>query len=259
MPVYERNKTTRIFSTEVVLVDIIDFSCMSVDDQVTATVMINGELEKYLSISTGQSAFAIKEVVAGFVPTGDGFYVVLQPRLVGYGLLLALSLRTMLLMGSQQCKNLLQGIRIGVHFGEIAPFEDITEKQNFVGPVMNNCARLLNAKSSQAPNGFLSDDCFIIASTESVERFKINYKYDDDDSYFKKMGVKISNYIKVDDKHGTKHTGAFIEGSRVSAYNPPRPSDFKERVIKRLNRVMPGTGDIKPEELALDWPASLFP
>ena len=191
MPVYERNKTVKSFSTEVILVDIEKFSLMSAENQVAAAVVANGELEKFLSISSGQSAVAIDEVVIGFVPTGDGFYVVLHPRLVGYGPILGLSLRALLLVASRRCGNLFQGIQIGVHFGELSQFEDITERQNFVGPVMNSCARLLKADTSKAPEGFLPDNNFVFCSKASIEHFTTRYSYSTEDSYFKKMGVKI--------------------------------------------------------------------
>ncbi|MHC4535900.1 MAG: hypothetical protein ACYS6K_18275, partial [Planctomycetota bacterium] len=94
MTVYEKNQSIKSFDTEVVLIDIEKFSLMSALDQVKAAVVANGELEQFLGISPGQSALKLEEVVVGFVPTGDGFYVILHPQLIGYGVVLALSLRS---------------------------------------------------------------------------------------------------------------------------------------------------------------------
>ncbi len=127
MPVYEKNKNVQSVETEVVLVDIEKFSLLSARDQVIAAVIANGELEKFLALSSGQSAMNVDEVVAGFVTTGDGFYVILQPSLVGYGLVLGLSLRSMLLNASKENKQYLKGIRVGVHRGTLTAFEDITQ------------------------------------------------------------------------------------------------------------------------------------
>lgn len=240
MAVYEKNQSVKSFDTEVVLIDIEKFSLMSALDQVKAAVVANGELEQFLGISLGQSAFKLEEVVVGFVPTGDGFYVILHPQLIGYGVVLALSLRSMLLTASNKTNGLFKGIQAACHYGELSAFVDITEKENFVGPVMNNCARLLGIKSSQAPENFLEDNNYIFCSKESIEIFKVRYNYYQEGSHFKELGVRISDWVEVKDKHGLIHVGAFVEGSRYVAYNPPRPSDFYERVRERLKPYLSG-------------------
>ncbi len=238
MPVYEKNKNVQSVETEVVLVDIEKFSLLSARDQVIAAVIANGELEKFLALSSGQSAMNVDEVVAGFVTTGDGFYVILQPSLVGYGLVLGLSLRSMLLNASKENKQYLKGIRVGVHRGTLTAFEDITQRENYVGPVMNDCARLLSAKPNDAPVGFLADNNYVFCSKTAFESFSKAYNYADDCSYFRQMKVKNSPWVTLKDKHGLSHVGTFVEASRRTAFNPPRPPDFDARVTARLAKYL---------------------
>ncbi len=238
MRVYERNKKVQSVDTEVVLIDIEKFSLLPANDQVIAAVIANGELEKFLALSSGQSAMNVDEVVAGFVITGDGFYVILQPSLIGYGLALGISLRSMLLNSSKENKKYLTGIRVGVHRGTLTAFEDITQRENYVGPVMNECARLLSAKPSDAPSGFLADSNYVICSKAAFDAFSKAYDYGDENSYFRQIGVKNSPWVTLTDKHGLSHTGTFVEVSRRIAFNPPRPPDFDARVTARLTKYL---------------------
>ena len=73
MPVYEKNKNVQSVETEVVLVDIEKFSLLSARDQVIAAVIANGELEKFLALSSGQSAMNVDEVVLALLLRGMDF------------------------------------------------------------------------------------------------------------------------------------------------------------------------------------------
>lgn len=238
MSVYERNKTVQSVETEVVLVDVEKFSLLSAEEQVRVAVILNGELEIFLNFSTGQSAMTVDEVVAGFAPTGDGFYVILQPALIGFGLVLGISLRAKLQMAKVAGKDCIRGLRIGVHRGILSKFEDITHREGYVGPVMNDCARLLSAKPEDAPANFLADSNYVICSKSAFDSFGKVYNYGDESSYFRKMGVKISSWVTVTDKHGEGHTATFVELPRFIAFNPPRPLDFDARVKEKLAKYL---------------------
>jgi hypothetical protein len=234
--VYEANKKSQTTETEVVLLDIEKFSLLSAQDQVVAAVIANGELEKFLNISSGQSAMQVEEVVAGIVTTGDGFYVILQPGLKGYGLPLGLSIRSALLHANKVNKKYLPGVRVAVHRGTLSQFIDVTGRENFVGPVMNDCARLGSAKPEQAPDGFLPDTNFVISSTSAFEAFAQAYRYAAPNNSFRALGMTTSPIVVVTDKHKKKHEGMFVELSRHAAFNPPRPPDFDARVRARFNK-----------------------
>lgn len=236
MSVYENNAKVQSIETEVVLVDVKDFSLLLAEEQVRVAVILNGELETFLNISTGQAAMSVSEVVAGFAPTGDGFYIILQPSVIGYGLLLGLSLRSTLTIANVEGKQCIKGVRIGVHRGILSKFIDITQRECFVGPVMNDCSRLLTAKPDTAPTGFLTDSNYVICSKSAFESFSNAFDYSDENSYFRKMGVIVSPDIAIKDKHDLLHSATFVEAPRFVAFNPPRPHDFDERVKAKLTK-----------------------
>lgn len=235
----KKNERLQSVSTEVVLLDIEGFSLMSAENQAKAAVLVNVQLDQLLKIMSGQSLLSVDEVVAGFVPTGDGFYVIVQPTIVGYGIVLAISLRAALMKASKRAGSLLAGVRIGTHFGQLTEFYDVTGRENYVGPVMNECARLLGAKLDQAPEGFMADSNYVICSQSAQARFRAAYNYDDANSYFRdpKIGIKFSNWIEVVDKHKKVHLGAFVESSRNVAFTPPKPPDFDDRMRKRIAEI----------------------
>lgn len=241
MNVYERNQKSIQCHTDIVLVDVVGFSKLTSEQQVTAAVIINGELERSIKLSNSFSAREMEEVVAGFVPTGDGFYVVLQPEMTGYGLSLAISLRAALLNASERSEDagsgaLYEGIRVASHFGEVCQFYDVTGKENFVGHGMNECARILSVKPSDAPKGFLEDDNFVVSSNTSLDAHAALHASDEAKNYFSSLGLKTTETQVLVDKHSFNHRYSFVEFSRRVAFNPPKPSDFEERVQQRLKK-----------------------
>lgn len=240
MSVHNNNKSVKSVDTGIVLLDVEKFSLMSSKDQAKAAVVINGELESFVNLTAALSGFSIDELVAGFVPTGDGFFVILQHSISAYAIPLAVSLRSKILIASKHAGNLLSGIRLSTHYGELTEFFDITGKNNYVGPVMNECARLQYAKPEQAPDGFLTDSNYIICSPSSKAQFNIAYDYENPDSYFRNAAIelKFSDWINVKDKHKIVHSGAFIECSRNIGFNPPRPPDFDERMQLKYKKLV---------------------
>jgi hypothetical protein len=234
MRMWEKNKRCENFETEVVLVDIEKFSKLSAEDQLLSVVTAQAELERLVALTSGQSALELSEVVIGYVPTGDGFYVVMNPDLYSHGLMLALSIRSILLTLPPAKKRLIPGLRIAVHFGELSTFVDITDRKNFVGPVMNDCARLLGVDTKKAPSGLLPDENFVFCSIKALERFSM--RYDLNSECFKQLGTVQSETVQVTDKHGTAHEGRFIECSRHVAFNAPKPKDFDPRMLERLKQ-----------------------
>jgi hypothetical protein len=164
--------------------------------------------------------------------------------MIGYGLVLGLSLRAKLTVAHVEGIKCIKGVRIGVHRGILSNFEDITQRECFVGPVMNDCSRLLSAKPESAPSGFFNDNNYVICSQSAFESFREYFNYTDANSYFRKFGVKVSSWFTVTDKHGGFHSATFVESPRFAAFNPPRPLDFEERVKKKLSKYLdPVTGE----------------
>jgi len=232
MNVYENNKNISFLSTEIVLVDIIGFSKLTSEEQANTAVLINGDLEFHLQIVSGQTTWTIDEMIMGFVSTGDGFYVVLQPHLIGYGIILAMSLRTSLLNASERNKNLFAGVRVACHYGELNIFQDFSGKTNYVGPVMNECARIVNIKDEELPENFCLDKNIVAASVRSLKEFCKLYSWE----YFKERGVTRSQKVIVTDKHNEQHEAVLIESPRRLAFNPPKPIDYLSRLEKRRTK-----------------------
>ena len=158
-------------TTEIILADIIDFSLLSAEKQYAAVRNMTGLLDSRLRLMSGLAFWRLDEIVLSFVPTGEGFYILLQPLAAGYGLFLAISLRSSILTGMEP-PELLKGVRFAVHVGECFAFRDITGKENWIGPGLNECARLISAQPEQSPNeGIPADQSLIIVSAAGIRVF----------------------------------------------------------------------------------------
>jgi hypothetical protein len=220
------------YSTDILLLDVVGFSKLSNDKQLATAIVITKKLEETIGLLVTQAFLEQNEVVLGFIPTGDGFYIILHPSFAGYGVFLAISLRSSLLLAAKRANNLFSGIRTAVHLGDAFPFKDITGKNNFVGDGLNDCARLLCAKSNQSPTSGIPEDVnYVVVSESAYHQFEKSHPLSEDmKAWFGTIRFKKSDYFSIEDKHGKKHVGCFIECSRHIAIKPPPPSDIKERM-----------------------------
>jgi hypothetical protein len=221
--------------TEMVLVDIVGFSKLDAEDQYRTALLINVELEKMASVSASLGAMQMDELFLGFVPTGDGFYVVLNPSQTGYGVLFGSSLRTALLRSAQRNRNPYSGVRVSTHFGRLYGFFDITGRRNFVGPAMNECARMIHISADRAPKGFLTDSNFVFSSRTSIIAFQHKFK---DSEHLRQMGYRRSDWMIYTDKHEIAHEGAFVEISRDFDWMPLEPEDYEQRVQAKMEEML---------------------
>lgn len=219
--------------TDIVLFDVIGYSKLSDEDQFRTIYRINMKLQEYLRILFGQSFVEVEEVILGFVPTGDGLYVILNHHVAGYGIFLAISLRTILLKLRQDTNSLFSGLRIAVHFGAVIPIKDLTGKTNFVGSGLNDCSRLVSVKKDiVSDQNFLEDENFIIVSSEALCYFKNRYQGPDIEKFLDVLQFKTGIEVSVTDKHGKIHKAHFIESNRRVAVTPPKPLDLEKRLEK---------------------------
>jgi len=216
--------------TDIIIFDIVGYSYLSDEDQYITIYLINQKLKEFLNILYGQSFLEVEEVILGFVPTGDGAYIVLNHKVAGYGLLLAISLRTSLLQLQNQSNKLFSGLRTAIHFGIASPIEDITGNRNFVGGGLNDCARLLSVeKSIIEKQPFLKDDNYLIISSSALHQFEQKYSGKSIDDFLNTIQLKIGDEIKFHDKHKKEHKAHFLESGRYVAITPPKPIDLKQR------------------------------
>jgi len=223
--------------TDIILFDIVGYSTLSDENQYITIYLMNQKLKDFFRLLYGQSLLNIDEVVLGFAPTGDGAYIILNHSLAGYGLFLAISLRTTLLQLKNQANNLFSGLRTAICFGPAIPIEDLTGNNNFVGNGLNDCARLLSVdKEIIADQQHLNDDNYIIISTPALSLFKEKYSGKANEDFLKVIKFEIGNEVVFKDKHKKEHRAFFIESSRYIAITPPKPKDIEKRMNDLIRR-----------------------
>ena len=215
------NNTSLEVTTDIILIDVVGYSLLSNEDQLLTVDTINTHLSKQIHFMAELSNLRREEVVLGFIPTGDGLYILLNPQICGYGILLGLSIRNYLLWQSSEILgNLYQGVRVGIHMGKILSFYDVNGCRNYVGSGLNDCARLLSVKAEDAIT-FCGDTNYIIASESAYFWFRELYNGDEVESFLSTAKFKISNQIQIIDKHKKVHNAYLIDAFRYFQIQPP--------------------------------------
>ncbi len=212
--------------TDILLLDVVGFSTLSNHDQFISALLINNKIRESIQTLGIQTLLEPDEIVSGLISTGDGFYVILDRKVAGYGPFFALSLRNYFLLES----DLYHGVRIAVHLGSAIPFVDVTERNNFVGEGINDCSRLLeNKKIVKKALKFSGDSNSVIISRECWEHFTTMFPLDGISDFFDMIDFRYSKEYGFKDKNGRPHYARFIESSRFVELFPPRPHDMKKR------------------------------
>ena len=193
----------KTYVTDIVLADINGYSALPTDLQLASALYITAQLESGLNFLLDLASEPADRILLGFIPTGDGFYVLLQPPLAGYGIFLAISIRSILLMKRSGRTLPFSGVRVAVHNGEIAPFTDVVGKENFVGEGLNSCARLLAARLEHAPDPALPTDENYIVVSEAAHHWFRKLCGDDAEAktFLTSMQYKEGNWFELTDKH----------------------------------------------------------
>jgi hypothetical protein len=159
------------------------------------------------------SNMMLKDFILGFIPTGDGFYCVLNPKLKGYGTILGLSFNH---FSEQISKKYLyfQGIRIAVHTGGVNEFIDILGNKNYIGDGLNDCSRYLELKNFNISTVMISDSAY-----ESLKKFLNVYK--DFNTLLLEREFKHSNIYTFKDKHLNEKRGCLVWLRKSGIINPP--------------------------------------
>jgi hypothetical protein len=215
------------FLTDIVMLDIVGFSLLPDDRQYAAVVTVTATLRDTVSVLSTAGFRDKGDVVLGFIPTGDGFFVILNPTLAGYGVFLALGLRSAILRDDRRAKLGLTGIRAAAHFGAATPFLDINNQLNFVGSGLNSCARLTADKASNATlETFAGDKNFVVASEAALEVFERAYAKTGAEAWLGAIKWRQGASVTITDKHGLSYTACPIEASRYAAVRPPLPAQW---------------------------------
>lgn len=214
-----------IIQTGIVLTDIVGYSKLRTIQQVAAlesvkSVVRTGLLPAYAAASQ----LRVEQMVLGFVPTGDGFYWVLNSGLEPWAPLLAIGLRNAGVLVSKQLRDV--GItvkfRVAAHCGEVAQISDIADHPNFVGDGMNDCARLLGGTPPQkvAMEAFAGGPDYVVASRSALDKLK-NAIGVDPTGWLPKIEWREGGDITIEDKHAKTHVARSIEASRYVSLAPP--------------------------------------
>lgn len=204
---------TKELVTDIVLIDIINFSQLKSSEQLEIVTFLTKSFRKMIEKMIINSNMLLQRFIIGFVSTGDGFYCLLNPRLKGYGAILGLSFNHFAEHISKRY-SYFQGIRIAVHTGEINEFTDILGNINFIGDGLNDCARYLEIKNFSVSTVIISDEAY-----NSLKKFLLIYK--DFNTLLVQRDFKRSEEYIFFDKHGNEKRGYNIWLRESGIINPP--------------------------------------
>ena len=216
---YETKETkhmtrTKEINTDIVLIDIIDFSKLDSKQQLEIVSFLTKSYRKVIEKMLSPAKIALEEFIIGFISTGDGFYSLLNPRYRGYGVILGLSFNHF----SEQISKMFpyfRGIRIAVHTGRISKFKDILDHDNFIGDGLNDCARYLELKDFTISTVMVSDNAYKYFKTfisQKKEYEKILHERE----------FKRSNVYTFKDKHDLTKHGYLVWMRKSGIITPPK-------------------------------------
>jgi hypothetical protein len=200
-------------TTDIVLIDIINFSRLASELQLEIITFVTRSYKKMINKMLLNSNMSLERLILGFVPTGDGFYCILNPNLKGFGSILGLSFNH---FSDHIAKkyHYFEGIRIAVHNGTVNEFTDILGHKNFIGAGLNDCSRFLELKNFTISTVMVSDSAY-----ESLKNFL--HKHKDFDMLLAQREFKHSDYYHFQDKHGNEKQGRLIWLRKSGIINPP--------------------------------------
>jgi len=204
---------TKALVTDLVLIDIINFSQLKSSQQLEIVVFLTKSFKKMIEKMLLNSNTPLSKFIIGFVSTGDGFYCILNPRLKGFGAILGLSFSHFSEHIAKKY-SYFEGIRIAVHTGEVNEFIDILGSKNFIGDGLNDCARYLEIKNFTISTVMVSE-----AAYESLTKFLNIHK--DFGRLLTKHEFKRSSDFSFLDKHANEKKGCLIWLRKSGIINPP--------------------------------------
>jgi hypothetical protein len=207
------NLQTKAIITDIVLIDIINFSQLTSSEQLEIIVFLTKSFKKMIEKMLINSNTPLAKFIIGYVSTGDGFYCILNPRLKGFGAILGLSFSHFSEHISSRYKYF-EGIRIAVHTGEVNAFTDILGSKNFIGDGLNDCARYLEVRNFTISTVMISDVAY-----NNLKKFLIIHK--DYNALLTKRELRKSSVHTFHDKHGKEKKGCLIWLRDSGIINPP--------------------------------------
>lgn len=222
--------TDHFLFTDILLIDIVGFSKLGNRKQYDLVSSFNNLYKKTIKLISGG-----KPMVLDFIPTGDGFYILLDPKYKGDGLPFSLSLKNMARKFKRDIP-FFEGIRIGVHSGYLIKIDDIRGQTNYLGDGLNQCSRYLNVRVPPE-HDFFDEGGFTIVSESHFSTF--NKKFKENRDFVKTLqalGFKRSQKMEIKDKHGFTHSGFLVKTMKddVILLNRDMSMEKKKEVIQKV-------------------------
>ncbi|MEA1893225.1 MAG: hypothetical protein U9N33_11025 [Campylobacterota bacterium] len=209
MPLKNKNE----WITDIVLIDIINFSKLEVRHQLEIINFMTKSYTRMMNSMLENSDLSLGDVILGYIPTGDGFYCILNPKLKGYGTILGLGFNYF----SEQISKrypYFEGLRIAINTGKIYEFIDILGHKNYIGDGLNDCSRFLEVKDYTISTIMISDSAY-----KSLKNFLAHHK--DFHQLLLQREFKHSQPYVFEDKHGNKREGRLVWLRKSGVINPP--------------------------------------
>jgi hypothetical protein len=200
--------------TDIVLIDIINFSRLDSKQQLEIISFLTKSYRRVIEKILSHSKIILENFILGFIPTGDGFYCILDPKYKGYGVILGLSFNH---LSDQITKKFpyFNGIRIAVHTGGVNQFNDILGHKNFIGDGLNDCSRYLELKDFTFSTVMVSDIAY-----EELKSFLVRRK--DYNDLLEQREFKHSNAYIFKDKHQMTKLGYLVWMRKSGIIIPPK-------------------------------------
>jgi hypothetical protein len=218
----------RAIEADIVLVDIIDFSRLSMPQQLEIITYLSQSYKKMINKMLKNSGIPLEKMLQGMISTGDGFYCILHPSLKGFGPILGLSFIHFSDLIAKEY-SYFQGIRVAVHTGKIYRFEDILGHDNFVGDGLNECARYVEIKNFIVSTVFISDSAY-----NSLQNFL--QEHIDFAELLQQREFKHSSLHSFIDKHKIERHGYLIWMRQGGIITPPK-FDWSLTSKRRINAL----------------------
>lgn len=213
--------------TDIILADIVGYSSLSDENQFLTAIIMTEAVRETVRELIGRSFSKFEDIIQGMMPAGDGFYIMLNPGLSGYGLLLTLSLRSYLLKRQSQTRSIFRGARFCIHTADTIEYEDVQGRPNFCGNGLNDCARILSLTDVREHGlMFAGDRSFIIASHDALAQF------------FSLYGEPVLKFLQPWKFRASQERRftfrnrfmdcSFIEVAREVTLNPPDPYELQK-------------------------------
>ncbi|WP_294963948.1 hypothetical protein [Sulfurimonas sp.] len=201
------------WTTDIVLIDIINFSKLEAEQQLEIINFLTKSYTKVIEKMINKSNMSLNDLILGYISTGDGFYCILNPKLRGYGTILGLNFSYISELIAKKY-SYFEGLKIAVHTGKVYQFIDILGHKNYIGDGLNDCARFVQIKGYTISTIMVSDTAY-----ESLKTFLNKYKIFN--TLLMEREFKYSSPYTFEDKHAKKKEGRLVWLRKAGIINPP--------------------------------------